>query len=226
MQIRTYILLVALTMGFVTISFSQPRNYTIRNGLSIGGGITQFDIITDNFITMKGEGWLVSTSLGAELPHKWYNISYNIQLSENKIELSGRMTDDVSGDEILEYKVFAAQISLIFHVKLIGSNITLDLGPQLQYNGGLDLIQASQESYFINGYDMLGAMDINDISHFNVNGVVGASAGIGIIKVRFQYIYGVTNIFNKLNDQNLNIGNASEFKGNQSMMTFSVFFTF
>lgn len=226
MQIRTYILLVALTIGFVTISYSQPKNYEIKNGLSLGGGITQFDIISDNFETTKGDGWLVSAGIGAVLPHKWYNISYNMQLSENKIDFSGRMTDDVAGEEMIEYKLFTAQAGLIFHVKLIQSFLTLDLGPQLQYNGGLELSDSTQESYFINGYDALGAMDITDISHFNVNGMAGATAGFGAFKIRAQYIYGVTNMFRKLNDQNLDTGSTGDFKGNQSMITFAAFITF
>jgi len=226
MQIKTYILLVALTMGFVTISHAQPKNYEIKNGLAIGGGLTQFDIISDNFETKKENGWLISAGIGAVLPHKWYNISYSIQLSENKIGLSGRTTDDVAGEEMIEYKLFMAQAGIFFHVKLIQSFLTLDLGPQLQYNGGLELSDSAQESYFINGYDALGAMDITDISPFNVNGMAGATAGFGAFKIRVQYIYGVTNIFRKLNDQNLETGSTEDFKGNQSMITFAAFITF
>ena len=226
MQIRTYILLVAFSICFVTIGFSQSRNYVIKNGFSIGGGLTQYDIITDNFETNKANGWLISMAVGAELPHKWYDISYNIQLAENKIEISGRMTDDVAGEEALEYKIFTAQVGLNFHINLIGSYLTLDVGPQLQYNSGLDLINDKQESYFINGYDTLGALDIKEINKFNVNGVGGATIGIGFFKIRAQYIYGITNMLNKLNDLTVADGLEDEFKGNQSMITLTAFFTF
>lgn len=226
MKIRTYTLLVACIIGFVTLGFSQPQNYDIKNGFYFGGGVTQFDIDTDNFETKQGTGWLISTGIGAYLPHKWFDISYNIQLSQNQFEMSGRMTDDVAGDELIEYKVFAAQAGLIFHINVIGPYLTIDIGPQLQYNGKLEFTDSSQESYFINGYDALGAMDITDITQFVINGAGGVSAGYGPIKVRAQYIYGLSNSLNKLNGQNLNTGETVKFEGHQKMLTFAAFFTF
>ena len=226
MQIKSFILLVALNILFVTIGSAQPRNYEIKNGFYIGGGVTQFDIISDNFETNQGSGILVSMGIGADLPHKWYNISYNIQLAENKFELSGRMSDDVTGNEAIEYKVFTAQLGLIMHVKLIGAYLTLDLGPQLQYNGDLELTDNVQESYFINNYESLQASDIKEITNFNVNALGGVTASFGAFKLRGQYIYGITNMLNKLNDQDLNSGNNSEIKGNQGMLTLAAFIVF
>ncbi|MBT8266109.1 MAG: hypothetical protein KJP20_06160 [Bacteroidia bacterium] len=226
MQIRSYILLVALCICFVTKSHSQPRNYEIRNGIMLGGGLTQYDITSENFETKPGNGWFISAGLSGDLPHKWFNISYSMQLSENKVEFSGRMTDDVAGEEAVEYKLFAVQAGLVFHIKLIQSFFTLDLGPQLQYNSGLELTDDTQESYFLNGYDALGVMDITEISNFNINGMAGLTAGYGAFKLRAQYIYGVLNSFEKLNGQNLNTDGTTQFKGNQSMFTFGAFITF
>lgn len=227
MQIKTFIVLVALSIGFVTVGLAQPRDYNIKNGIGIGGGLTQFDIITDNFETKKGNGWMVAGVASVELPHKWYTVSYNIQISENKLEVSGRQTDDVAGNEALEYKVFAAQIGFNFHIKLIEQYLMIDIGPQLQFNGKLELTDDAQEGYFLNGYDMLQASDISDISQFNANGVAGISAGFSAFRLRLQYIYGFTNMFNKLNDQELPIGgNTEKFEGHQSMITGSVIITF
>ena len=168
----------------------------------------------------------ISLGITGDLPHKFYNIGYNIQLAENKIELSGRMTDDVAGEEALEYKVFTAQAGIVFNIKLIGSYLTLDIGPQLQYNGNMELTDDAQESYFINGYESLQAIDIKEITKFNINAMGGVTAGFGAFKIRGQYIYGVTNMLNKLNDQDLSIGENSKFKGNMSMMTLAAFITF
>ena len=225
-QIKPCILLVALTLGFVTTSLAQPKNYEIRNGFAIGGGITQFDIQTDNFITNAGSGWLVSAGIGAVLPHRWYDISYNMQISENNLDISGRVSDDVNGNETIEYKMFAVQAGIIWHINIIGSFLTLDLGPQLQYNGDLEIKNDGQRDYFLNGFDMLQAKDIEDINNFNINAMGGATAGIGPFKVRAQYIYGILNSFNKLNDDNLNVPESTDFKGNQSFWMFSASFTF
>lgn len=226
MKIRSFTLLVAFALCFVTMLHAQPKSYDINNGFGIGGGITQFDISTDNFNTKPGTGWMIQASATADLPHKWYNISYNIQLAQNKLEISGRMADDVAETQPINYEIFTAQLGLVIHVKLIKSFVTLDLGPQIQYNGQLELENDGQEGYFINGFDLLRTEDIRKISQVNVNGMAGLTAGFGPVKVRAQYMYGVTNMLNKLNDQQLNVPNGNEFKGNMSMWAFTALFTF
>lgn len=223
---KTYILLVALSLTFVTLCEAQRgRRYTIRNGIGIQGGITQFDINTDNFETKSNTGWIFGLSAVADLPNKWYNISYNIQLSENNVDISGFSTTPASA-EFIEYKVLMAQLSFLMQVKLVGSNVTLDLGPMVQFNGELELKDDAKENYTITGFDNLLAEDIAAITKFNVNGTVGVSAGFGRFKLRAHYIYGFTNMLNKLNDENLNVPNSENFKGNQSMWTFTAMFTF
>ena len=58
-----------------------------------------------------------------------------------------------------------------------------------------------------------------NLSQFNINGAIGASAGLDFIKLKVQYIYGFTNILKKLNTNNLDLaGNDKSFKGNQSIL--------
>ncbi|MEN8885549.1 MAG: hypothetical protein ABF246_04105, partial [Winogradskyella sp.] len=59
------------------------------------------------------------------------------------------------------------------------------------------------------------------------NGAAGATLGFKFLKVRLQYIYGFTNMLNKLNEQKFNSGTIREdFKGNQSMLVFSALIAF
>jgi hypothetical protein len=215
-------LLVVLTILFVTVTNAQPQNFVIKNGFSIGGGITQFNIKTDNFTTIKGEGFAIGFATTVDIPHKWYNVSYGMQISENTFEVSGRMTNDVVGNEMIKYRLMAAQLGFLFHSKIIGSNLTFDAGPELQYNGNLEFKNSQQETYFVNGDDGLSASYITDISKFNINGAVGFTAGIGFLKIRAQYIYGFLNIFNKLNTGN----STNNFKGNPETFVFSAMITF
>ena len=150
MKNKQYIILVAIVMGFVTTCFSQHQTYLIKNGFGITGGITQYDIITDNFVTKSSTGWVGGLSATVDLPHKWFTVSYGMQLSENNIDISGRMTDDVAGNEMLKYKLMTVQIGLTYYIKIIGDNLTIDIGPQLQYNDKLELKDSSKEDYFIN----------------------------------------------------------------------------
>ncbi len=224
MQIRQLILLLAISIGFATNSFSQRRGLVnISNGIGIGGGLTQFDIKTDNFETKAGNGWIVGMAATLDLPHRWYTVSYGMQVSENNMDIMGR-SSLVAAPEPLEYKLMAVQAQFLFHAKLAKDYLMIDGGPMLQYNGKLDLKDSNQENYLVDGYSVLMAQDVSDISKFNVNASIGATVGFNHFKLRVQYIYGLTNIFNKLNDQNLDATPSDKpFKGNQSMVAFMAF---
>ena len=226
MQIRQRIVLVAFIVGFVTLGFSQPQNYKIVNGIGLSGGITQFDILTDNFETKQENGWLAGASATVDIPHKWYNMSYVIQFSENNVGIAAS-PELMATEEFVDYKLFTAQISLLMHVKLVQSFLTIDIGPMLQYNSELELKDDNQENYIIKNYDNLLAKDIQDITKFNVDGTVGLSAGFSHFRVKAAYIYGFTNMLNKLNNNDLDVGaNTDKFKGNQSMFVFSAMISF
>ena len=221
------ILLVASTIGFVTTSFAQRGSYRITNGISVFGGITKFDIATDNFVTKQGNGFIGGLVATADIPVKWYNISFGMQLSESTIEVLGRPNLISSSEEFVEYKMFAAQVSLIGNIKVIPNYFTIDIGPMLQYNGKLEFKDKTQDGYYINNYTNLTAKDITNISQFNLNGAVGASVGIRNFKLKAQYIYGFTNTLKKLENQGLkNIGGDTRFKGNQTMLVLGAVVSF
>ena len=222
-------LLVALTLCFVTKSFSQRGNYDIVNGIGIFGGITNIDLNTDNFITQKGDGFMGGLSATVEIPHRLYNMSYGMHLSESVIKILGRpsMLSASNPEEFIDYKFFAAQLALMGHIKLSGSYVTLDVGPMLQYNGKLELKDSNKEEYYINNYSNLTASDITNISNFNLNGAFGITAGFKFVKLRAHYIYGFTNTLKKLNSENLDtLGGVSSFKGNVSMLVFGGMISF
>tara|TARA_Y100000815_G_scaffold69739_1_gene58675 strand:- start:1441 stop:2118 length:678 start_codon:yes stop_codon:yes gene_type:complete len=220
-----YILLVVICIGFVT-KMNAQRRYKIENTIGLQGGITQFDIITDNFETKQGTGYIGGLTAAVDIPHKWYNLSYNIQFAENTVEISSRPSGTIGSEEFIEYKMMMAQISFLGHLKLIKKYLTIDAGPMVQYNSKLKLDDESKEDNIITGYDNLSAKDITDISRFNVNGLVGLSAGTNHFRVRAHYIYGFLNTLNKLNDNNFNLNNGDRFEGNQSMLVFSLLVSF
>lgn len=223
MKNSRHFLLVVICIGFVTFGYSQ--NYKIQNGIGLQGGITQFDILTDNFETKSSSGFTGGMAASVDIPHRWYNVSYNIQLSENRIDINASPLGSIL-EEYVEYKMFTANVSFLFHIKLISNNLTLDVGPMLQYNSELELMDDSKEGFIIKGYNGLLTEDIRDISKFNANGAVGLSLGVRRLLLRAQYVYGFTNILGKLNDQDIEIGNNDKFKGNQSLLAFTAMITF
>lgn len=221
MKFKQPFLLVALLLCFVTKSFSQKGNYSISNGIGITGGITQFDITTDNFITNSSNGFVGGLSSTVDIPNRWYNISFGMQLSESSIGISARPTQlsNSNPNEFIDYKMFAVQVAMLMHIKVVPDYFTIDLGPMLQYNGKLELKDETNKGYYINNYSNLTAEDITNISQFNINGAIGASVGIKNFKLKAQYIYGFTNILNKLNSETIDAsGGGSKFKGNQTML--------
>ena len=68
MKIKLPIVLVALCLCFVTVSYAQKGSYKIRNGIALQGGVTQFDIQTDNFVTKKGNGFIGGMVATVDLP--------------------------------------------------------------------------------------------------------------------------------------------------------------
>lgn len=216
-------LLVAFILLFVTSTLAQRPSYKIKNMIGIHGGITEFNINTDNFITEKQNGWAFGLTGIVNVEHKWFDFSYGLQFSENSVNISGRMTNDVQENELLEFKLSAVQLAALLHAKIISQNLTLDFGPIIQANGKLEVKDESQENFYINGYDNLQAHDIEDISKFNINGAVGVTAGFKHFRLRAQYQYGLTNMLNKLNDLEIE---GNKFKGNQSQLLLSAMVLF
>lgn len=221
MKIKSLQILVALSVLFVTISTAQ--NYRIQNGIGVYGGITQFDINTDNLTTKSGSGWLVGLAATVDLPHRWYSVSYNIQLAENQFGI-GASSQVLGQTEFIDYKAFTAQIAFIGHLKIIKNYLTIDAGPMLQYNGDIDLQDESKQDYIIDGYNTTTLNDLPEVSNFNVNATVGATLGFDSFKLRAQYIYGFLNSFKSPNNQNL-VENVN-LNGNQNMLAFIAMFIF
>ncbi len=224
---KQLLLLVVITTCFVTTNFAQRGNYRISNGFGVTGAITKFDITTNNFVTKQGDGFLGGILATVDVPHKFYNVSFGLQLSESNLEILGRPTIASTEETFIEYKMFAAQLVFLGHIKIIPNHFTIDLGPMLQYNSSLEFKDKAQKNHYINNYTNLSAEDIANISQFNLNGAIGASVGIKNVKLKAQYIYGFTNILKKLENQNLDTaGGNARFKGNQTMLALGAILTF
>ena len=111
MQKKQFIVLVVFCIAFVTIS-RQHKRYTIKNGIGLVGGLTQYDITTNNFKTTSGSGFVGGMIATVDIPHKWYTVSYGLQLSQNSIEIEGRTTATTKNIEQLEYDLLGSSTSI------------------------------------------------------------------------------------------------------------------
>lgn len=232
MKKKHFLILVAICVCFVTEINAQRQKakgtIDIKNGFAIAGGLTNYNILTKNFTTTKGEGWLFGMSATVDLPHKGYGVSYGMQLSENTLGIAAKspLATTSSIDNSVDYKIFTAQLAFLWHIKLGTDHLTLDVGPMLQYNSDLELKDNNKEDYIIDGFTTVIAKDIQNLNNLNFNGAIGLTAGINNFKLRAQYNYGLTNILGGLNKEEFAQNLETQFKGNQSMLAFSVMFTF
>ena len=117
MQKKQFILLVAFCIGFVTVSVAQHKRYAIKNGIGVIGGLTQYDIATDNFTTKSGNGFIGGMIATVDLPHKWYTVSYGLQFSQNTFEITGRPSLATVTQAQMEYKLMAVQLHLCYMLR-------------------------------------------------------------------------------------------------------------
>ena len=226
MNNRQLTLLVVLSVLFVTTTFAQRPNYSIKNALGPFGGITLSNITTDNFVTEQGQGWTAGLTAIVNVEHKWYDVSYGIQFTENTVAVSASPTAGAAA-EMFDFKISGAQLGILMHAKLLGQNLTIDFGPLIQANGFFESKEDDKKDYILTGYDDLTVEAVRDISKFNVNGAIGATAGFTNFRLRAQYQYGFTNLFGKLNKQDLDVGaNTEKFKGNQNTILFTALLLF
>ena len=62
--------------------------------------------MTDNFTTKASNGFIGGLGASVDIPVRWYNISFGMQLSESNVEVLGRPALISTEEEFIEYKMF------------------------------------------------------------------------------------------------------------------------
>jgi len=190
-------------------SFAQ-RNYDGYNFLGIQGGITFFDIITDDLVTQQKEGFTAGfTTRGAF--RNDFDLIYGLSFQSASVGVEGRGLLD--NTENIGYTIQGVQLNFLGSYNIIVKHLSLEFGPIFDINGKMKLEDDKYEDYILTGYNTLTAADIQDISKFNVRLAGGLTAGLEHFRVSAQYQYGVTNMLGSLNDKGLE---NEDFKGNSS----------
>ena len=190
-----------------TAVFAQYE-YRDSNRIGISFGVNQFTLNTNDFQTKPGTGWNGGLSMRGNYYNNW-DMVYAIQFSENNFSVatnSGFITEDTN------YKLPAAQISLVISYRIVENHLSLEFGPLVQVNGKLKL-DSSDENNIISGTTLL-AKDIVDISTFNFFPVIGITAGVRHVRLNVSYQYGINNMLGNLNNKNFGV----DFKGNPGIL--------
>lgn len=206
-----------LTFAFIfisVISFAQ-HGYRDSNRIGIFAGMNQFTLNTDNFEAKPETGWNAGLSMRGNFYNNW-DMVYAMQFSENNFSVE--TSNGFITNEEVSYKLLSAQISLMWSYKIIENHLSIEIGPLLQVNGKLK-IDKDKEENSIHGTTLL-AKDIVDISKFNFYPVIGITAGVRHVRLNVSYQYGVNNMLDNLNKQDLGVN----FKGNPGIVNANLIF--
>jgi len=190
-------------------TFAQ-RNYQGYNFLGIQGGLTLFDIQTDDLVTVQQEGFTAGfTTRGAFRNN--FDLIYGLSFQSASVGAEGR---GLLGDtQNIGYTIQGVQLNFLGSYNIIVKHLSLEFGPIFDITGKMKLDDDKLENYILTGYNTLTAKDIQDISRFNVRVAGGLTAGLEHFRLSAQYQYGITNMLGKLNDKGLE---NEDFKGNSS----------
>lgn len=211
----SFSLLVVGMLLFVTNSFAQGR-YDSYNRLGITGGIQQFDIQTNDLVTTKGTGFHAGLSTRGTVG-RYFDMVYFLHFYRQELSVSGKETAVTTTFEDIPFKLLAAKIGLLGSYKIGGKHFSIEFGPALQVSDKFE-IEGKYEDYILEGYDSFMAKDARKTSGFNVNGIIGFSAGFQSFKVSVQYEYGFTNVLSKLSVDNKKLkGHTTQLSGSATI---------
>lgn len=191
------------------------RNYDGYNFLGIQGGVTLFDIKTDDLVTNQQTGFTAGfTTRGAF--RNDFDLIYGLSFQNAAIGVESRSFPGTDSQNI-GYTVQGVQINLLGSYNIVPKHLSIEFGPIVNINGKLKLDDDKFKDVILSGYETLSAKDIQDISRFNIHLAGGLTAGLEHFRVYGQYQYGLTNMLGKLNDKNLE---NKDFKGHSSTIIF------
>jgi hypothetical protein len=206
------LVLIAITL-FSMVSIYAQYGYRDSNRIGITVGVNQATLKTSNFATKPEIGWNGGLSMRGNFYNNW-DMVYSIQFSENNFSVATKYNGII--DEDVKYKLPSAQISLQLSYVILENHLSVEFGPIVQFNGKLKL-DAEKENNIISG-TTLKAVDIVDISKFNLYPTIGLTAGGTHLRFNVSYQYGILNTLDNLNSKNL----GYTFKGNTGVINGNV----
>lgn len=213
------LLFVTLLILFTQEAISQ-RNYDGSNFLGITGGYTMFDIMTSDFNTKQGGGFLGGFSTRGAFRNN-FDLIFGLNYFTNNVEIFGAASPTET--QYIDYNLQGVQLYVLGSFNIIENHLSIEFGPILNISSKLNLKTEQFEDYILDGYTTLEAKDIQDTAPVNFHLQGGITGGVRNFRVSAQYQYGVTNMLGKLNKNDLEYDN---FKGNSSLILLAGTFYF
>ncbi|GGG20766.1 hypothetical protein GCM10011344_21860 [Dokdonia pacifica] len=218
-------LFIFILLASVACTFAQShRNTGSYNRIGLQGKILLTAIDSDNLDIDGSEGFQGGFTTRGRLYNNW-GIVYGIDFISANVSVQGAGASQAIDNQI-DYNFIGAQLNFLVSYNIIGQNLALDFGPALLVNGKMNLKDDGQADTRIAGFSSLTGNDLEEISKINPFAVIGLTGGFENVRLMVQYQYGVTNILNGLNKQDLELidSEARDFKGTASFISAGVVF--
>lgn len=218
------ILFFLFSTGLLVQVQAQYRS-TDYNRLGLQAGYVIFDLSTENLETVRTNGF----SGGFSTRGAFYNnfdLIYGIDFIQSEVGVMARPDNTQTEVSEVAYTLRGAQIRLTGSYLILGEHLSIEFGPVFMINSKAELNDKSKEEFILSGYEFLQAQDIQEWSRFNLNGLIGVTAGFERLRLTANYQYGVLNTLNRLNRENLQEKDpaAVDFKGNLGLFTAGIVF--
>jgi len=207
-----------------TVVGQSYRNRGSYNRIGVQAKLLFSSIETSDLTVDGKEGFQGGFTTRGRFYNNW-GIVYGIDFINANLSVQGAGASQAVENQI-DYSIIGAQFNILLSYNIIGQNLAIDFGPALLVNGKMKLKDSDQGNTRIDGYTTLTGSDIEDISTINPFAVIGLTGGFENVRLTVQYQYGLTNILNGLNKQELNLTDpeAKDFKGTASFISAGVVF--
>lgn len=226
MCMRTFLFVTVLL--FSTSQIQAQRNYDQFNHLGVLGGLNYSSLITDQFQTEQGSGWIAGfTTRGAFYNN--FDLLYGVNFLQSEYGILGRDPSGTANNglsESIKYSMSAVQINFLGSFNIVRNHLSIEAGPVLNVNGKLKLKNDGFDDYILDGFETLRAADIESVAPVHFYVATGLTAGLENFRAGVQYQYGVTNLLGRLNDKEGIDKSQGELKANPSNLAFLIFFYF
>ena len=221
---KSYLFIFLFFVSMTTVMGQSYRNRGGYNRIGVQAKLLFSSIETSDLQTDGKEGFQGGFTTRGRFYNNW-GIVYGIDFINANISVQGAGASQAIENQI-DYGIIGAQFNLLLSYNIIGQNLAVDFGPSLLVNGKMKLKDGNQANTRIAGYTTLTGEDLQEISTINPFAVVALTGGFENVRLTVQYQYGLTNILNGLNKQELELidPDARDFKGNASFISAGIVF--
>ncbi len=220
------LLFVTLFLSISIASYSQ-RVREEYSYMGIYGGYSMVELKTDQLNTKQGDGFAAGFLTRGDWYNKFY-MEYGVNFFLNNVGIYGREAGNPSNEQYIDYNLSGVQLRLLGGYHIIRHHLGIEFAPILSVNGKMKPKSESYNDFILDGYEAVTAEDISDVSRVNFRLAGGLSTGTKNFRANVQYQYGVTNILNRLNDEEVLADEKPDggFKGNTSTILLGIYVFF